>query len=309
MFIDFSFVESGEWRCPGCQSTNKTLPSAYMCFCSKRKDPEWNRREIPHSCGEMCGKSLGDPTENGCTHLCTLLCHPGPCPTCSAQTQRKCGCGKTSQTVKCGSSDALLCGEKCDKQLSCGLHSCQEFCHASACTPCSVLVEQVCCCRQTKRHVPCSIDHPPDEKFTCEAICDRILNCGRHRCEKKCHFGDCALCPLLVETVTTCPCGKVDLKQLYQQKKKAVVPERKVCTDPVPVCGKICGRSLPCGPTENRHSCKIMCHSGPCPPCPLTTLLRCRCGRNEKDVPCVQLADLVEVLCERRCNKKRQCGR
>jgi transcriptional repressor NF-X1 len=77
----------------------------------------------------------------------------------------------------------------------------------------------------------------------------------------------------------------------------------------VPVCGKICGRSLPCGPTENRHSCKIMCHSGPCPPCPLTTLLRCRCGRNEKDVPCVQLADLVEVLCERRCNKKRQCGR
>ena len=214
-----------------------------------------------------------------------------------------------SQPVKCGSSDAVLCGEVCGKHLSCDLHQCEEFCHGGACMPCPLTVEQQCYCGKTKRQVPCSIDHPSDERFTCEDICDLKLNCGRHRCQQSCNPGPCGSCSLLVETVTTCPCGKVDLKQLYQQKKKLIVPERKVCTDPVPVCGKICGRPLPCGPTENRHLCTVSCHSGSCPSCPQSTLLRCRCGRSEKNVPCKQLVDLVEVLCERRCNKKRQCGR
>lgn len=297
-------AESGHWRCPGCQSTNTVLPNAYFCYCSKRKDPEWNRRETPHSCGEVCGKALGDGIN--CTHNCTLLCHPGPCPTCSAQTQRKCPCGKSSQLVKCGSTDPLLCGETCEKQLSCGLHSCQEACHVGACETCPLTVQQTCFCSQSKRILPCSIDHPEEEKFSCDLVCSKKLSCGRHQCETNCHSGNCQACHLEVATVTSCPCGKVELKELYKTKS---IPERKICTDSIPVCGKICGKMMSCGPSENPHSCPVPCHGGPCPPCPLSTLLRCRCGRNEKKFLCKNLNGLGEVLCERRCNKKRQCGR
>lgn len=177
-------IESGQWRCPGCQSTNSSLPNAYLCFCSKQKDPDWNRREIPHSCGEVCGKALDESGVTGCTHTCTLLCHPGPCPTCSAQTQRKCPCGKKSQLVKCGSSDALLCGEQCGKMLSCGLHPCLDLCHIGPCQSCPIVVEQKCFCNQSTQQVPCSVDHPKEEKFECDRICDKLLNCGHHRCEK-----------------------------------------------------------------------------------------------------------------------------
>lgn len=296
--------ESGHWRCPGCQSVSTSLPNFYLCFCSKRKDPEWNRRETPHSCGEVCGKALGDGIS--CTHSCTLLCHPGPCPICSAQTQRKCPCGKSSQLVKCGSSNALLCGELCGKQLSCELHTCQEACHIGPCEQCPLTVQQDCFCGQSNRELPCSVEHPEDEKFSCDLVCNKKLSCGRHSCQRQCHVGDCGACQLEVDTVVTCPCGKVQLKQLYKTKG---VTERKFCTDPIPVCGKVCGKIMSCGPAENPHVCAVLCHGGLCPPCPLSTDLRCRCGRNEKKFPCRKLSEIEEVLCERRCNKKRQCGR
>ena len=275
------YAESGHWRCPGCQSVSTSLPSSYLCYCSKRKDPEWNRRETPHSCGEVCGKALGDGVN--CTHTCTLLCHPGPC-----------------------SADALLCGDPCGKQLSCGLHECEEPCHVGPCQTCPLTIKQVCFCGQTTRELPCSIDNLEEDKFFCDLVCSKKLSCGRHDCNKICHSEACGPCQLEVATVTTCPCGKVQLKTLYKTKG---VSERKICTDPIPVCGKICGKPMSCGPSENPHSCTVPCHAGPCPPCPLSSELRCRCGRNEKKIPCRTLSELEEVLCERRCNKKRQCGR
>ena len=301
----FFFLESGQWRCPGCQSSNSSTVNTYYCFCAKRKNPEWNRREIPHSCGEVCGKNLGDGIS--CTHSCTLLCHPGPCPTCAAQTMRNCPCGKSSQQVKCGSSDALLCGNPCDKTLNCGLHKCSELCHIGTCEPCEIIIEQVCFCAQNTRQLPCSVENSPEEKFACGAICQRSLECGKHLCDRPCHEGSCESCPLQVEKVHTCPCGKTELAVLYRQKKKNLV-ERKQCTDPVPVCGQKCEKLLECGPSDHRHRCAMVCHEGSCPPCKLNTIRKCRCGRTEKVIPCVELPGMEEVLCERRCNKKRQCG-
>lgn len=65
-----SFTEG--WRCPACNSFKETVPKEYFCFCGKLKDPQYNRNDVPHSCGEMCGRSC----EQG-DHKCTLLCHPG----------------------------------------------------------------------------------------------------------------------------------------------------------------------------------------------------------------------------------------
>jgi len=60
--------------------------------------PEWNRRDVAHSCGEICGRHL---SKNNCTHKCTLLCHPGSCPQCVAMVTKYCGCGRTSKMLLC----------------------------------------------------------------------------------------------------------------------------------------------------------------------------------------------------------------
>ena len=44
---------SGEsnWVCPGCRKPSPTTLRAmqYRCFCRKVREPEWNRRDTPHS--------------------------------------------------------------------------------------------------------------------------------------------------------------------------------------------------------------------------------------------------------------------
>lgn len=50
------------------------------------REPEWNRRDLPHSCGDMCGRKR---KIEWCAHKCTLLCHPGPCPACAAFIRRQ----------------------------------------------------------------------------------------------------------------------------------------------------------------------------------------------------------------------------
>lgn len=74
-WADSSKSEEG-WRCCACQNISKSLPREYWCFCGKAKNPQYNRNDMAHSCGDVCGRS-----EN-CTHPCTQLCHPGPCPQC-----------------------------------------------------------------------------------------------------------------------------------------------------------------------------------------------------------------------------------
>ena len=64
--------ESGsnlDWRCPGCQYFYDSLPK-YSCFCLKMDNPPYHPGEIPHSCGETCGKKLNKKSED-CRHLCT----------------------------------------------------------------------------------------------------------------------------------------------------------------------------------------------------------------------------------------------
>lgn len=53
---------------------NENVPNKYTCFCGKKTNPEYNKHQTPHSCGEICGKLRVNPA---CAHKCTLLCHPG----------------------------------------------------------------------------------------------------------------------------------------------------------------------------------------------------------------------------------------
>uniref|UniRef100_A0A3B4AJF3 NF-X1-type domain-containing protein n=1 Tax=Periophthalmus magnuspinnatus TaxID=409849 RepID=A0A3B4AJF3_9GOBI len=78
------------------------------------------------------------------------------------------------------------------------------------------------------------------------------------------------------------------------------------CTDPIPSCGKTCNKPLACGSNDTIHLCEKLCHEGSCGPCSLTSSVRCRCGAKFK----VQtLINQLVFTCEKRCTKKRSCGR
>lgn len=68
------YTENG-WRCPSCQSCHEASPEGYFCFCGKMKNPKTTKHDIPHTCGQICGKEK--PGGINCTHTCISQCHPG----------------------------------------------------------------------------------------------------------------------------------------------------------------------------------------------------------------------------------------
>ena len=103
---------------------------------------------IPHSCGEMCGRPKSKATE--CKHPCVAICHPGSCQSCRlpSNIERHCACGKMSYKLLCGQSEEKpkLCNDDCRKLLNCKKHFCQKKCHHGKCDPCTVTVKATCFC-------------------------------------------------------------------------------------------------------------------------------------------------------------------
>ncbi|XP_069586667.1 transcriptional repressor NF-X1 [Ranitomeya imitator] len=295
------------WRCPACQNVSSRAPNIYTCFCGKVNNPEWNRNEIPHSCGELCGKKRSGLD---CPHSCNILCHPGPCPSCPAFVTKTCECGRTSQSVRCGQSSTMHCANVCGNPLNCGEHNCNQVCHAGKCQPCQQVIHQVCYCGGNSRDVLCGTDKDNYDgfgNFSCQKLCGKKLNCGKHGCTEVCHPQPCQPCPRLPQIVRFCPCGQTPLSKLLE----LGCVDRKTCTDPIPSCGKTCGKPLPCGSHDFIHTCENLCHEGECGPCSRTSNVSCRCGFKTKEVPCaiIQNEEDITFICDKRCNKKRQCGR
>ncbi|XP_012670536.1 transcriptional repressor NF-X1 isoform X1 [Clupea harengus] len=295
------------WRCPACQHVAFRAPNSYTCFCGKVTNPEWQRSEIPHSCGDMCGKKRSGAN---CNHPCNILCHPGPCPQCPAFVSKSCTCGKTSQLVRCSQTVAIRCEEVCGAMLTCTEHTCAQVCHSGPCQPCQLQVQQVCYCGVVFREVPCGTDKEHFDgsgHFTCQKPCGKMLDCESHRCQQLCHAGPCLSCPRSPRLVRTCPCGQTTLSKLLE----LGYPERHCCSDPISSCGKTCGKPLPCGSTDIIHMCEKLCHEGVCGPCSLTSTIKCRCGSKTKEVPCssIQTEGDMSFSCEKKCSKKRSCGR
>ena len=239
----------------------------------------------PHSCGDVCGRSRGP----GCPHLCPQQCHPGACPACTSMApMQKCFCGQTSYQPLC--KDRHLrrsCENICGKTLNCGNHACLSKCHEDQCSDCEYSFVQDCFCGKESLSLKCG------SKPSCENKCNRILSCGKHFCDKKCHEGDCGVCQLSPDLITHCPCGKNPLDMI-------LLNPRSSCCDPIPSCFGACNKILDCG-----HKCSIVCHSGPCPPCKSTQNVSCRCTRTSQDVRCQDLGKMI--LCNKQCNTKKSC--
>uniref|UniRef100_A0A8C7KBA0 Nuclear transcription factor, X-box binding 1 n=1 Tax=Oncorhynchus kisutch TaxID=8019 RepID=A0A8C7KBA0_ONCKI len=286
------------WRCPACQNVVFQPPNTYKCFCGKVTNPEFQRSEIPHSCGDMCGKKRSGAD---CKHPCNILCHPGPCPHCPAFVTKACICGRTSQPMRCGQATAIHCDKQCDLILNCTEHTCTQACHSGLCQPCQLQVQQVCFCGVVYREVLCGTDKDCFDgsgHFSCQKACGKMLDCEAHRCKQVCHRGPCQPCPRSPRLVRNCPCGQTALAKLLE----LGYPERRSCSDPIPSCGKTCNKPLPCGSNETIHICEKLCHEGCCGPCTLTSTIKCRCGSK------INVNGLI-FTCEKRCLKKRSCGR
>ncbi|XP_029155363.1 protein shuttle craft [Nylanderia fulva] len=289
-----SSQSENSWKCPACRDISLLVPEDYFCFCGKRKMPEWNRKDVAHSCGEICGRNL---SKNNCTHKCTLLCHPGSCPQCVAMVTKYCGCGRTSKMLLCSAHELLQCDLICEKDLSCGKHTCQRKCHQGECESCDKTVQQTCFCGKKTQEVPCRAN--VTDTYSCNNICNKPLDCEKHYCQQICHLGACEPCSLTPERITTCCCGQTPLTE-----------KRESCLDPVPTCDKICSKRLKCGQPSNPHICKAPCHVGDCPDCDLNTDVKCRCGNMDREIACKELTSKADdARCEKRCKKKRSCGK
>ncbi|XP_019449867.1 PREDICTED: NF-X1-type zinc finger protein NFXL2 [Lupinus angustifolius] len=271
--------ETAIWNCPKCrvEYPKSQIPKGYFCFCGKLKDPysddPW---VLPHSCGDVCEK----PLMNNCGHRCLLLCHPGPCPACPKLVKVRCFCGSNDDVRRCGFKE-YSCNNQCSKLLDCGVHECVEICHIGDCPPCRKIGVYRCQCGKKNEERECF-----NRVYRCEEPCEKKLRCGKHVCERGCHYGECGECPL--QGKRTCPCGK----RVY---------EGLPCDVPVQVCGDTCGKMLSCG----YHRCPERCHRGQCAETCRTVVKKwCRCGSHRKDVPCCQ-----DLVCERKCLTMRDCGR
>ena len=67
-------------------------------------------------------------------------------------------------------------------------------------------------------------------------------------------------------------------------------------------CGQLCGQKLQplCG-----HTCLLLCHPGPCPPCPQTVKTRCYCGARK---PEIRRCGAKEWSCGQLCGRSLKCG-
>ncbi|XP_059151561.1 NF-X1-type zinc finger protein NFXL1-like [Physella acuta] len=275
-FVTDKPTDNIPWYCPKCRHeySQRESPTKYYCFCGKEENPKFDPWLVPHSCGGVCGRKL----KPNCGHSCLLLCHPGACPPCPSIVKSSCYCGKSApKTVRC-SARSWTCGSICGRTLSCKHHKCADRCHSGECLTCTQTSIQSCCCGKKKMERPCD-----SVSWKCDQICGKVLNCGNHLCEVKCHSGPCGSCPRL--GLRKCPCGKTEFQ----------LP----CTEDIPTCGDTCGKPLTCG----QHFCTHRCHTGECGQCMQMSFKKCRCGQRQKEVPCAK-----EFQCEKKCNNMRSCG-
>ena len=295
-----------QWRCPGCNLPQDTLPSAYNCWCEKELEPKTIPGLPPHSCGQTCGRQKTFPKP--CPHPCNLMCHAGPCPPCTHMgPPQSCFCAKQTTSRRCldtNYNSGWSCGQTCGDVMPCGNHTCPQPCHEGLCGACASDVEARCYCGKVNRTMKCDDLEQEIEsygwtgQFDCHQICDRLLDCGKHQCEKNCHPQEYHVphCPRSPDSVSHCPCGKTRVSELAQQLRSS-------CTDPIPNCNKVCGKRLACG-----HHCEQVCHAGNCLPCMRRVSIKCRCGRNEFSTICSQDVD-EPPQCLRVCKVHLNCGR
>lgn len=221
-----------------------------------------------------------------------------------------CFCGKRTDPP----SDLYLtphsCGEPCGKPLEKEFtgagwskeedlcpHHCVLQCHPGPCPPCKAFAPPFMCpCGKKEITTRCS-----DKKngLTCGQVCDKVLECKRHRCERLCHVGPCDPCQVSINAPCFCKkkvevitCGEMALKGEVNAEDGAFS------------CDSTCGKKLSCG----NHDCADVCHPGPCGECELmpSMVKTCYCGKSSLQQQRQSCLDDIPT-CSQNCGKFLPC--
>ncbi|XP_004512772.1 NF-X1-type zinc finger protein NFXL1 [Cicer arietinum] len=277
------------WSCSSCYSI-------FHLNCIKK----WAR--APTSVDLSAEKNLGF---NWRCPGCQFVQH-----TSSKDIKYVCFCGKRVDPP----SDLYLtphsCGEPCGKPLEREVlvtggrkddlcpHACVLQCHPGPCPPCKAFAPpRLCPCGKKKIATRCS-DRQSD--LTCGQQCDRLLECGRHRCEQACHVGPCDPCQVLINA--SCFCCK--MTQVIFCGEMAVKGELKEESG-LFSCGSKCGKELGCG----NHICSEVCHPGSCGECEFlpSRVKTCCCGKTRLEEERHSCMDPIPT-CSQVCGKLLHCG-
>ena len=169
-----------------------------------------------HECDLVCRKMLSCGN-----HRCEERDHKGACPPClrssfeevlsyfllflglsSFVCKMVCFCGRTvyDPPIPCGA--VMHCCYSCSRPSPpCGHPRTPHVCHEdpSSCPPCVHLTTKQCACgKKAMQNIRCSLEN---EKISCGTTCEKLLDCGFHRCKRSCHPGECGKC--------TATCGKL----------------------------------------------------------------------------------------------------
>lgn len=94
-------------------------------------------------------------------------------------------------------------------------------------------------------------------------------------------LGPCPPCPQMV--TVSCHCQKS-------------APQGRRCSSRTWSCGQKCSKVLSC----KEHQCEVVCHEGPCPPCPRKSTHMCQCGLKKEERPCHAIEfQCVKVSCKK----------
>ncbi|CAK9171785.1 unnamed protein product, partial [Ilex paraguariensis] len=285
--------------CPACPKLVKT-----RCFCGAVEDVK--RCGFKNfSCYGVCKKLLDCGI-----HRCGEICHEGECPPCRAQGVYKCQCGQVEEQRECYER-VFRCEIPCQRLLGCGKHLCSRGCHQGECGECPLQGKRTCPCgKRVYEGMACDVVVP-----VCGATCDKMLQCGFHRCPERCHRGPCIETCRIVVT-KSCRCGSLK-KQVpcYQdlacerkcQRQRDCgrhACKRRCCDGDCPPCSEICDRRLRC----KNHKCPSPCHRGACAPCPIMVKISCFCGDTHFEVPCGTEKEQKPPRCPRPCHIAPLCN-
>lgn len=275
-------------RCPPC-----TVIVEAPCVCGSE------RRRMPcvgrvWRCGRPCSKMLACGR-----HPCPLGCHTGPCPPCPNAERRSCGCGKSSFPDLPCDAPTPVCGDTCERKLSCG-HECGALCHAGDCPRCVTGVSGRCRCGRTVQTGRCD-EVAAGAKLKCSYRCEAMRNCGRHVCRRRC-------CEASASASASGGSGGGSGSRFDAAVGGAGAATGASSSAGAPpavasahVCRELCGSKLSCG----IHTCMALCHAGPCSRCPITVTLVCPCGGTRKTFPCGRAP--AAVTCNLPCQKPPLC--
>ncbi|XP_046470529.1 NF-X1-type zinc finger protein NFXL1 isoform X1 [Neodiprion pinetum] len=282
--------------CPPCP---KMVSSKCYCAKSAPRPRRCNAKEW--SCGAVCSRNLKCGK-----HTCREMCHSGECPPCPEKVSATCHCGNKTELRPCFDT-VWRCDKPCRKSLSCNVHVCQDVCHLPGdCGDCLTAKNRSCPCGKRKYKISCK-----QEAATCGDTCEKLLDCGAHYCNKRCHLDSCGQC---LEVVTkSCKCGahkkEIACAKVFHCDTKCKQirlcgrhPCNKKCCDCVKKnnfnpCEKTCDRTLSC----RKHKCSAPCHSGPCYPCQRTDTIQCRCGSSKIVIPCGTAKKIKPPHCNKMC--------